>query len=65
MTRCGTETPDYVDLSLEHCGRTENVVIRYDTQTADESWGEFLKRLGEVERGWVVDGMDDLKRELE
>ncbi|MCJ1354330.1 MAG: hypothetical protein MMC33_004318 [Icmadophila ericetorum] len=55
MTRCGSETADYMDLSLEHGGRTDNVVIKFDSQTADESWGEFLRRLGEVESGWDVD----------
>ena len=33
-------------------GRTEMLVIGYDSITADESWNEFLARLHTVESGW-------------
>jgi len=33
-------------------GRTEDVTIAYDSETADETWGEFLKRVHSVGTGW-------------
>lgn len=34
-------------------GRTEDLVISFDSQTADESWTEFLGRLTRVEKDWT------------
>lgn len=36
-------------------GRTENVMIKFDSQTADETWKEFLTRLHNLESGWTKD----------
>lgn len=36
-------------------GRTESVVLEYETQSADESWTQFLKRLSQLEERWTVD----------
>jgi len=34
-------------------GRTESIVIQYDSQTADESWSQFIGRLHNAEVGWT------------
>jgi hypothetical protein len=34
-------------------GRTEDVMIKFDSQTADESWHEFLGRMDGVKRSWI------------
>lgn len=36
-------------------GRTESVVVAYDSQTADENWEEFLTRLDQLKENWSVD----------
>ncbi|MCJ1412346.1 hypothetical protein MMC19_006440 [Ptychographa xylographoides] len=36
-------------------GRTENVLMGFDSQTADESWKEFVGRLRAMEAGWTRD----------
>ena len=51
----GVEAPD-AEGGRRGDGRTEDVVISYDSQTADESWAEFVGRLRRVEGGWVGGG---------
>lgn len=36
-------------------GRTEDVEIKFDSQTADESWHEFLGRMDIVKGDWEVE----------
>jgi len=36
-------------------GRTEDVTIEYDSETADETWGEFIKRVNSVGTGWETE----------
>lgn len=33
----------------------EAIAIEYESETSEESWGEFIGRLGEIKKGWVVD----------
>lgn len=40
-------------------GRTESVVLRFETQNADESWTEFVKRLDTLEERWTVDSGEE------
>ncbi|MCJ1435250.1 hypothetical protein MMC27_004622 [Xylographa pallens] len=48
----GVEAPD-PEGGRRGDGRTEDVVISYDSQTADESWAEFIGRLQKMEGRWV------------
>jgi hypothetical protein len=36
-------------------GRTEDLTLKYDSQTADESWEELVKRLSTVGEGWQTE----------
>jgi hypothetical protein len=36
-------------------GRTEDVKLKFDSQTADESWHQFLGRMDAVKRDWEVE----------
>ena len=36
-------------------GRTGNLVMKFDSQMADESWKEFLGRLEKLEDGWTAE----------
>jgi hypothetical protein len=36
-------------------GRTEDLTLDYDSETADETWGEFLKRLQSVGKDWQTE----------
>jgi hypothetical protein len=36
-------------------GRTEDVLIKVDSQTADESWHKFLGRMDVIKRDWAVE----------
>jgi hypothetical protein len=36
-------------------GRTEDMIVKYDSETADETWIEFKKRLHGLEEGWTAD----------
>ena len=36
-------------------GRTEDLTLEYDSESADETWEEFLKRLDVVEKDWQTD----------
>ena len=54
IDKYGVEAPEAEGGRLED-GRTESIVIHYDPQTADESWKEFLARLGGAKEGWSVE----------
>ena len=36
-------------------GRTEDMEIKFDSQTANESWHEFLGRMDIVKRDWEIE----------
>lgn len=36
-------------------GRTEDLMIKFDSQTADESWHEFLGRMDGAKKSWLVE----------
>jgi hypothetical protein len=36
-------------------GRTETIVLKYDSEVVGETWSEFLGRLRDVEVGWEVE----------
>lgn len=51
----GAATTDEKVMAATDDGRTESVVLGYETQSADESWAQFLKRLNNLEERWTVD----------
>ncbi|MCJ1403551.1 hypothetical protein MMC11_006774 [Xylographa trunciseda] len=52
ISKDGVEAPD-AEGGRRGDGRTEDVVISFDSQTADETWKQFLGRLHKMEGGWV------------
>lgn len=50
----GPTTEEAVMCGVED-GRTESVVLRWEREDADESWGAFVGRVQELERGWEGD----------
>ena len=36
-------------------GRTEDLTLEFDSQTADETWEEFIKRVKNVGTGWQTE----------
>lgn len=55
----GARTTDEAVLGAVEDGRTESVVLNFDTQEADESWKEFLGQLKKLEESWSVLKEDD------
>jgi hypothetical protein len=38
-------------------GRTEDFLIRFDSETADEGWVSFLARMDNLTKGWSEEGL--------
>ncbi len=55
----GATTTDENVMAATDDGRTESVVLRFETQNADESWTEFVKRLDTLEERWTVDSGEE------
>ena len=55
LRECGVETPDAQGGRVND-GRSENITIEFDTETAKEGWSEFLKRLSDLEDEWQREG---------
>jgi len=58
LRKCGVETPDAQGGRVND-GRSENITIEYDTETAQEGWSEFLKRLSDLEDEWEREGQHE------
>lgn len=54
----GAKTTDEQMMAALNDGRTETCVLGFDTQDADETWAQFLKRLNTLEDRWTVDNGD-------
>ena len=52
-------TTDEAVLGAVEDGRTESVVLNFDTQEADETWKEFLGQLKKLEDRWTVHKTDE------
>ena len=50
----GASTTDEAVLGAVEDGRTESVVLKFDSQEADETWEELLGQLKKLEEGWTV-----------
>ena len=55
----GASTTDEAVLGAVEDGRTESVVLNFDTQEADETWKEFLGQLKNLEEHWTVHQVDE------
>ena len=55
----GARTTDEAVLGAVEDGKTESVVLNFDTQEADESWEEFLGQLNKLEERWTVHKADE------
>lgn len=53
IKNCGVGCLD--DEGRVDIGKMEAIAIEYESETSEESWGEFIGRLGEIKKGWVVD----------
>lgn len=51
----GAKTTDEQMMAGMDDGRTESCVLRFETQSADETWAQFLKRLNNLEERWTLD----------
>ena len=54
----GATNTDEQMMAALNDGRTETRVLGFDTQNADETWAQFLKRLNTLEERWTVDNGD-------
>lgn len=60
MGKCGVDTPNAMGGRVND-GRTENVVIEYDTEVKDTlPWQGFLDTLTKLEDEWDHEGMSAL-----
>lgn len=55
IKKCGVETPNAMGDRVND-GRTENVTIEYESDTAKEGWLPFLARLKKLEDEWDFEG---------
>ncbi len=55
IKKCCVETPDAMGGRVND-GRSENVTIDFDSETASESWEQFLARLKTLEDEWEHEG---------
>ncbi len=55
----GASTTDEAVLGALEDGRTESVVLNFDSQEADETWKEFLEQLKKLEERWTVHKVDE------
>jgi hypothetical protein len=51
IRKCGVETPNDQGERVND-GRSENITIEFDSDTAKEGWAEFLGRLRALEEEW-------------
>jgi len=53
--KCGIETPDAMGGRVND-GRTENITVEFDSESAKVNWAQFLGRLRGLEDGWEHEG---------
>jgi len=58
LRKCGVETPDAQGGRVND-GRSENITIEFDSDTAKEGWPQFLERLRALEDEWEREGQHE------
>jgi hypothetical protein len=58
IRKCGIETPNDIGERVND-GRSENITIEFNSETANEGWAEFLGRLRSLEDEWEREGQHD------